>query len=300
MVPTLRAVPTCTTVPRAILCRMLGCATSSHFPPHPFPPPPSPFVATTLTSLLASPYTEHHSHHPPVCSAVLLMKGGITKASPAGVRRTSEAGAPGAAARLRATELGAAAQKPSSRRTGGKGPTRRRQNAGEKSRPAGSATHFPPAVHPDEVTADGCEGGQGTDLDGGSNDGDSGNSSGSGESSGLACGNQGHSCGGGSDVDEGSEGGEDGGEACRGAARVAGQEVGAATMPRARYRSAASRARSTVTYTTGDDALRAGLVHAVQALGRYSLMGTPRKGVGAPAGPARGPTRACPEVFVVR
>lgn len=62
---------------------------------------------------------------------------------------------------------------------------------------------------------------------------------------------------------------------------------------------AALGSRRTITCTTGDAALRAGVVHAVTALGRYRILGARRSTAGTGPASTHGHPHAYPEVFVV-
>lgn len=76
-------------------------------------------------------------------------------------------------------------------------------------------------------------------------------------------------------------------------------DAAAAAVHVAQTGGAALGPRRTITCTTGDAALRAGVVHAVTALGRYRFMGAPRSTAGTGAASTHGPLHAFPDVFVV-
>lgn len=246
------------------------------------------------------------------------MRGGVAKPSPTGVRKTGAGrlGVPDVARTgvwLRATELGSATEE-SWQHADVAGTASRHADTGVQSEVKGWVMHPPPpvrAVQQDDA-ADGPAGQHdGGDQDDGSDDGDDKGSPRSASDDGEAgCFVM---CGQGNAVAEGADGvGGASGSGGDKEARQVGQgdtgasggdvdrqvaDVAAIYSPRSGV--AAHRWRRTVTFTTGDAALRAGVVHAVTALGQYSLMAAPRRSAAAAASSTHGRAHSCPEVFVV-
>lgn len=260
------------------------------------------------------------------------MRGGIAKVSPSAVGKTGAAGGSAVASWLRLKELDSVPARPSARRASTKDTNSRLANGVARAKLSGCTTH-PMRTGTSQQRDDlvgGLKGdGNGTDNDVDSEYGDPYTSSGRRDVDGLRSGGlRGDSVWGGTDNVENSSGSGDRGDARSteagglpdaedgGADDEVGSvgssggdeldidgggqgEPGATAVRKSASRKEPSNVCRTVTCMTGDAALRAGLVHAATALGRYSVMATPRKEALGEAGSTRGPVPACPEVFVV-
>lgn len=291
-------------------------ATPPALPPPTFPPPRLVRVHGLHPPSSASLVPPVQPSSPWLYGLVAPMWGGIAKPSTANVRRSGAdgrgvAGVAKAGAWLRATELGTITET-SGLHAGAAATTSRHADAGVRSEVNGLVMHPPPPVRSEHLNdrVDGPDG-HGDDYGDGSAESDPGESSRDGSSKGEAGGRI-FGVEGGATESGGAACGESNGSSSDEKARVlaredattsgegaAKEDVDCTAMGVARLGGATLRTRQMITCTTGDAALRAGIVHAVAALGRYSVMATPRKNAVARASSTCGQMHARPEVFVV-